>query len=225
MTTTFDSSSITFDSTSYTFDGGVANGYTLSAAAGIFALTGEAVTFTAPATLTAATGFFSLTGEAAQLAPGNLSAYTLLANAGIFNLLGAPSVSNLQLDSAAGVFGLVGEAAQLGQGITALTLAAAAGVFSLDGIAANLFTTGQGFYVTAVTAGSYRGVDYAPGDTFYLYSIVDFSDATLNAQPNGNEYAPGWMVRAAAGTPPYTAESQAPYPTFPAVDPARRFVL
>lgn len=82
-----------------------------------------------------------------------------------------------------------------------------------------------GFRVRAVTAGIYHDHYYNPGDVFDLATANDFSDATVNIQPLGEEYAAGWMVRVAATTPLYEASSDSPIPSFPAVDPARRTVL
>lgn len=79
--------------------------------------------------------------------------------------------------------------------------------------------------VMAVSAGYYQGEFYNAGDVFDLQSAADYSDSTQNAQPNGSEYAPGWMITVPASTPLYQWESATPYPAFPAVDPARRFVL
>lgn len=81
------------------------------------------------------------------------------------------------------------------------------------------------FRVEAVTAGLYNGQYYEPGDVFDLADPLDFSDSTKNAQPNGAEYAPGWMKVVPVAAPTYQAQSQQLYPTNPAVDPARRFVL
>jgi hypothetical protein len=243
----FDSTTVTFDSTVYTFDGGTSSAFSLTAAAGIFALTGEAATLqgTVAMSLTAAAGSYMLSGIGANLSAQGLS-YTLLASAGTFNVAGAPSSSDLQMDVGVGTFALTGYTVQFGAvallpvaagyftlagqnavlttGGTPL-LTASDGLFTVTGFGATFLETDQPFLVTAVTAGVYRGVDYEPGDTFYLYSNAEFSDATQNAQPNGAEYAPGWMLRANPGTPPYQAETQQPFPTFPVVDPARRFVL
>lgn len=79
--------------------------------------------------------------------------------------------------------------------------------------------------VTAVSAGTYQGLYYVPGDVFDLVNILDYSDSTKNAQPNGAEWAPGWMLSVPPATPLYQQLAQQLYPTEPAVDPARRFVL
>lgn len=79
--------------------------------------------------------------------------------------------------------------------------------------------------VCAVTAGTYNGEYYEPGDVFDLLQSVDYSDSTKNIQPAGNEYAPGWMLSVDQSTPLYQASAVQGYPTFPAVDPARRFVM
>lgn len=81
------------------------------------------------------------------------------------------------------------------------------------------------FRVCAITAGLYNGQYHEPGDVFDLADPLDFSDSTKNVQPSGAEYAPGWMKAVPVTTPIYQANSDQLYPTNPAVDPARRFVL
>lgn len=79
--------------------------------------------------------------------------------------------------------------------------------------------------VTAVSAGTYQGRYYNAADVFDLLQAGDYSDSTLNAQPGGGEWAPGWMLSVVASTPLYQWVSATVYPAFPAVDAPRRFVL
>ena len=79
--------------------------------------------------------------------------------------------------------------------------------------------------VTAVSAGCYAGQYYNPGDVFLIASQNDYSDSTKNYELGGGEYAAGWMLLVSITTPLYQAQSVQPYPTYPAVDPLRRFVL
>lgn len=82
-----------------------------------------------------------------------------------------------------------------------------------------------GFRVMAVSAGEYGGEYYEPGDVFDLQFSADYSDSTQNYQIGGNDWAPGWMLQVPNSTPLLQQEVVQAYPTFPAVDPARRFVM
>ncbi len=197
---------------------------------------------------------------------------TLLANAGVFNLVGAPSSSDLQMDASAGAFTLVGGVATLSESGSGwdfsdsamtfdnagylfdgtlpegITLAVAAGIFNVTGQAVTFSETssstltaqtgvfvlnGQAvtfghspqIWVRAVSCGTYLGEYYEPGDVFLIAQLSDYSDSTQNIQTEGNEWAPGWMLLVPSTTPLYQAVAQQFYPTFPVIDPARRFVL
>lgn len=78
--------------------------------------------------------------------------------------------------------------------------------------------------VMAVSAGYYNGILYNAGDVFDLLAAGDYADSTQNLQ-NPNNYGVGWMLSVPATTPLYTWESATQPAMFPAVDPARRFVL
>lgn len=80
-----------------------------------------------------------------------------------------------------------------------------------------------GFRVMAVTAGIYRGVYYYPGDVFDLVTALDYSDSRKNYQFNGSEWVPGWMQMVASSTPLYQSIPNQPTPTFPVLDPSRRW--
>lgn len=82
-----------------------------------------------------------------------------------------------------------------------------------------------GFRVMAVTAGVYGGRYYNPGDVFDIAFAADYSDSTKNYEGGGGEYAPGWMLKVPPNTALFQAASDDAFPTFPAIDPARRFVL
>lgn len=122
--------------------------YTLTAAQGSFALTGNAATLTAQRRLTAAQASFMLTGNAA-----NLTAQRLLTAAhGSFTLTGqdatlTPSGANT-LTAATGSFALTGNAANL---MAQRLLTAEQASFTLTGQAANL---NHGYYLQAA-AGSF----------------------------------------------------------------------
>ena len=244
----FDSNVVTFDSNVYTMDGGMSNAFNVSASTTKYNLTLGAASLTSPMSmsLAAAAVVYSLTLESATFSTGqSLSSNVLVAGAVIFNLSIAPSSSDFQTDAAMVPYSLTFESATL---LSAATLTARTSNYYLEIQSASLLVAGsrllvansvayslsieaalliaiQPIKVCAVTAGIYRGQPYEPGDVFYIFSSNDFSDATQNAQLMGAEYAPGWMTLAAPGTPLYQSESQAQSPTFPAVDPARRFVL
>lgn len=108
----------------------------MPAAAGSFALTGNAAALTAARKLTAAAGAFVLTGNAAALSHG----YILPAAAGSFALTGQPAALPVtrRLVASAGAFILTGQAATLVRGYR---MAGAAGTFVLTGNAAGLMLT------------------------------------------------------------------------------------
>lgn len=78
--------------------------------------------------------------------------------------------------------------------------------------------------VQAVSSGWYNGIYYQPNDVFDLLQDSDYSDSTQNAQPHGNEWAPGWMLTVASSTPLYRAGIDSATPAFP-IQPDRRAVL
>lgn len=151
--------------------------FTLPAATGTFALTGESVTLTGPSTtftLAAAAGTFALTGEAATLAAVTATTFTLLAFSGTFNLTGAPSSSVFSLPAAEGSFALTGEAVTLtgpssppviytllanagrfnltgANSSSDFSLPATAGSFGLTGFSATLSEAGGSFTLSAGT--------------------------------------------------------------------------
>ncbi len=107
--------------------------YTLTAATGVFTLTGLAAGMRVARRLTAATSVFTLTGNAAVLRRG----YTLVAATGSFMLsgMGAGLKAARRLVAATGAFTLSGSAAALSKGYI---LTAARGIFTLTGMAALL---------------------------------------------------------------------------------------
>lgn len=235
---------VTFDNPAYLFDGSTTSAFSTALAAGIFTLSGQDMAFQ-PGAVGLDSGTFTLAGQAMTFSQG-ISNYVTPLNAGIFNLIGAPSSSDFQADFTAGVFSLAGQAMTFSQANTQLQLDA--GVFSLVGqpmtfvksntgillCGTGIFTLNgqdisfdhiQPFPVKAVTMGIYMGQVYQPGDVFLVFELGDFSDANQNVQPGGAEYAPGWMILVAAGTPLYQAQVQNYYPTFPPADPAKRSIL
>lgn len=109
------------------------SGYTLTADAGAFSLSGQAATLRIDRRLTADAGAFALTGQAAGL----LKVRTLVADAGAFSLSGQPAslIVSRKLTAAAGSFALSGQDVTFNKGFR---LVAAPGVFTITGFAAGL---------------------------------------------------------------------------------------
>lgn len=78
--------------------------------------------------------------------------------------------------------------------------------------------------VCAVSCGTHAGRYYEPGDVFDILSN-EYSDSTVNYQAGGGIWAPGWMLAVPSSTPLYQRIVSEPHPTFPVVDPNRRFVM
>lgn len=125
---------------------GGAGAYSLTAAAGSFALAGGAATFPVARWLTAAAGAFTLVGAAVNLKRG----LKLTAAPGAYALSGgaASFLMARKLVAAAGAFALTGGAATFKRGIR---LQAAAGSFALNGGGATLRRT----YRMVSAAGAY----------------------------------------------------------------------
>jgi hypothetical protein len=126
------------------FFGPQSTGYLLSAAAGSFALTGNATGLVRGNTLSAAAGSYALTGRAAGLYYG----HRLNASAGSYSLTGADALADYSITLSAGAYALTGNAAGLYRG---LRLTAAPGSYALTGVAAAL-KLGR---VTAAATGTY----------------------------------------------------------------------
>lgn len=128
------------------------------AAAGSYAVTGQAAVLKVGKKLTAAAGIFNLTGVAAALKRG----YVLTASVGSFILSGIAADLRAAriLTAAAGSFVLTGIAATVGRG---LTLVASVGSFVLTGIAATLTYVSGSTYTLLAEAGSFTltGIDAA----------------------------------------------------------------
>lgn len=155
---------------------GVAAGtFTLTAAAGSYAMTGQAATVYGGYVLTAGGGTYAITGEAATLSPSGGS-FTLVAAAGVYNLIGASSSSAFQLDAAAGVYVLTGEAAILSPtGI--FTLTADFGSYSLAGQAVT-FTTGTSVAYSLIAAPGFYSLSGIPA-TLLVSTIVPVTPACV----------------------------------------------
>lgn len=112
--------------------------YTLTAAVGAFALSGQSANLLRGYLHTAAVGAFTLTGQAANLVRG----YVVAAGVGAFTLTGQAALFPVGRKVAAGVgtFTLSGQAAALKQ---SLTITASLGVFALSGQSA-AFALGKG---------------------------------------------------------------------------------
>lgn len=122
------------NSFNFDFPGGPA-GYTLTADAGAFALTGQNATLAYGRVLAADAGSFALSGQAANFVRG----FGLIADAGTFALTGqnAGFIYNRILAAGAGAFVLTGQDAIL-QRTGIYVLSADAGAFALTGQTAGL---------------------------------------------------------------------------------------
>lgn len=172
--------------------------YSLTAALGSFALTGNAATFQVALNLAAALGSFAFTGGAATLSYGKV----LLAALGSFALTGGASAFQvaLSLVAATGTFAFTGGAAVIG---IALTLLANTGSFLLTG-GANTF--GLGLKLLADTG------------YFALSSVGAFLDWVNAARRAATAAANRWRK-----TPPrlQSVRNEAPSLTSVRVEPAQ----
>jgi len=148
--------------------GGGGSTYTLTAAAGSFALTGQSAALLASRKLTAAQGTFSLSGQAASLKASR----RLTAAQGSFSLAGqsASLLASRRLTASQGSFSLSGQPANLAySGSGSKTLVAACGTFALAGQAASLKATRLlsaacgSFTLAGQPAGLHRGRTLAAG--------------------------------------------------------------
>lgn len=108
----------------------------LVAGVGSYAFTGENATLLPIQNLVAAAGSYAIAGNTVNLVPA-LTPLVLLANAGSYNYVGAPSVAGYSFSSAAGSYSLSGENVML-MTITQLALAASSGIYRIVGIAQTL---------------------------------------------------------------------------------------
>lgn len=174
------------------------NNYSLTAAAGSFALSGQAASLKAGRSVTAAAGSFSLSGQSATLKAGRV----LVSAAGSFTLSGQPATlyRAITLTAGAGSFTLSGQAASFG---LTRTLSAGAGSYSLSGQAA-------AFAVTRVLSAG-TGAFTLTGKAATLtrtgsYSLTcDTGDFTLSGQAAG--LAATRLLTAGAGS--FTLSGQA----------------
>lgn len=121
--------------------GGV-TGFTLTAAAGSYSMTGESVAAILSYSLTASTGSYVITGEAIT------NALAFAAAAGSYVMTGKAITNGLSFAAASGVYAITGEAVTNGFGFSA-----AFGAYTLTGESANLVPV-QGFVLPAAF-GSY----------------------------------------------------------------------
>jgi hypothetical protein len=128
--------------------------YTLTAEAGSFALTGQAVALTAARKITAEAGSFALAGQAVNLR----AARVITAGAGTFALTGQDvaliytPAGAYTLAAGAGNFALTGQDVNLR---AARKITAEAGSFALTGQAVNLLYTPAGSYTLTADAGQF----------------------------------------------------------------------
>lgn len=112
-------------------------GYTLTANAGSYALTGQSATTSFASILTAAQGSYTLTGVEALLV--KTGSYQFNAEAGSYTLVGANALVDVSMNAEAGSYTLTGQAATLNfAGFTNPTLTAEFGSYSLTGFASNI---------------------------------------------------------------------------------------
>jgi hypothetical protein len=130
--------------------GAFTTGYTLTAAQGSFALTGQSSNLLFGRKVTAAQGSFTLSGQALNFVHG----YKLTAAQGAFALSGqtANLLFGRRLAASQGAFALNGQTAGL---LFGRKLSASAGSFALSGQAANLVYTPAGTYTLTASAGSF----------------------------------------------------------------------
>lgn len=133
----------------YSFASG-GGAYTLTAAQGSFALTGQAAGLRATRLVSAAQGSFSLSGQSAALKVGR----KVTAAQGSFALTGQDAAlrATRTVSAAVGSFTLTGQAANLR---ATRLLTAAYGTFTLTGQAANLVKGMPGAYTLTASQGSF----------------------------------------------------------------------
>jgi hypothetical protein len=131
-------------------DDAAPSGYTLTADAGSYALTGQAAGLLAQRVLAAEQGSYALTGAAAGL----LAARTLAADQGSYALTGQPAslVASRAVQAGQGSYTLTGQSAAL---LVQRMLAAAQGAYTLSGQDAALVYTPVGAYTLSAAGGSY----------------------------------------------------------------------
>ena len=196
------------------------SGYTLTAAAGSYALTGTATGLRAGRRVVAGGGSYSLTGTAATMS----AARRIVAAAGTYALTGTASITRVarRIVAAAGALALTGTPATLNYGALAKTLVAAAGSYVLAGASAalsrtwrlvaapgNYILSGQAALLAYIASGGFRR-DSEPA------AVV----LTPLAEPSPVTHAPA-LEPAAAGitveaAPPVGAFVRVPEP--PAVE-------
>jgi hypothetical protein len=196
--------------------GGGAGAYTLTAAQGSFALTGQAANLLFGRKLTAAQASFTLNGQAVNFVHG----YKFAAAQASFALSGqsANLLFNRKLTAAQGSFALTGFAANLVYTtVGAYTLTAAQGSFAFTGKAANLLfgrkvTAAQGSFsltgqsanllfnrLLSATRGSFTltGFDAALSKTGARTLTADTGLFTLTGQPATLTYTPNQPAQTA----------------------------
>jgi hypothetical protein len=151
---------------------GLLYGRKLAAGAGTYTLTGQAATLRAARLLGASQGSYTLTGQAAGLLLG----HRLAAGQGSYTLTGqaAGLLYGRRLGAAQGAYALTGQDATLVYSASGnKVLAAAQGSYALTGQAANLLygrrlAAGQGAYaLSGQAAGLYRGLRLAAAQGSY----------------------------------------------------------
>jgi len=129
--------------------------YSLTASSGPYAITGEAVTLgTNAAVLSAGTGSYAVSGQAATLFEFSTTSFTLLANAGAYDVLGASSSSGYALSLPAGAYAITGNQITLSQ-LGGYNLPAAVGVYAVTGENATLAENITPVYVLLASSGSF----------------------------------------------------------------------
>jgi hypothetical protein len=91
------------------YNGPSATSYTLAAGAGSYAITGQAANLASQNyTLIAASGSYAISGQVAGMAPSTGTAFVLIASPGTYDIVGATSLSDFQVDADVGTYAIAG---------------------------------------------------------------------------------------------------------------------
>lgn len=174
--------------------------YTLTAAAGSFALTGNAAALLASRKLTAAAGSFALTGNAAGLYLGRRLSAAAASYAWTGNA--ASLVTSRRLAAAAGAYVLTGNAAALRLD---RLLAAASGSYTFTGNDASLVHSAPGSYSLTANAGAYS----LTGNAAALRADrrLTAADGVFNLTGSVAQLLRGYQLAAAAGSFAFTGNA------------------
>lgn len=180
----------------------ISSGYTLTCAAGSYALTGQAASLVRTRRLVAEQGAYTITGQAAGLQRTR----RLAAEQGTYTLTG--QVAGLQLArrlaAEQGAYTLTGVAAILAR---SRVLAADQGAYTLSGQAAGLTYTPAGSYTLSCDAGSYSLNGQAVSLRAARRVVAEPGSYALMGQAAGLSKVSGYTLAADAGS--YSVTGQA----------------